>query len=199
MTDSIYDTRLLRQQNLSRILKTIRATEGISRADLSRHFGMSRSSVSSLTDQLSELGVVREAHLAASSGGRPPRVLQLQPNSCMVLGVDLGSSHIAVLSMNLGGEIESMSEVQLDCQNQPQQALHRIVEMVNALRTDRPLLGVGVAVPCPVVEGNLSEQILPAWKGIHLQSALEGMLGVQSFRWQRCELGCFGRTLVGQL
>ena len=70
--------------------------------------------------------------------------------------------------------IESMSEVQLDCQNQPQQALHTIVEMVNALRTDRPLLGVGVAVPCPVVEGNLSEQILPAWKvyicSLHLKA-----------------------------
>ena len=43
----------------------------------------------------------------------------------------------------LGGEIESMSEVQLDCQNQPQQALHTIVEMVNALRTDKPLLVLG--------------------------------------------------------
>lgn len=197
MTDSIYDTRLLRQQNLSRILKTIRATDGISRADLSRHFGMSRSSVSSLTDQLSELGVVHEAHLAASSGGRPPRVLQLQPNSCMVLGVDLGSSHIAVLSMNLGGEIESMSEVQLDCQNQPQQALHTIVEMVNALRTERPLLGVGVAVPCPVVDGNLSEQILPAWKGIHLQSALEGMLGVRVFVGNDANLGALAERWWG--
>ena len=62
---------------------------------------------------------MHEAHLAASSGGRPPRVLQLQPNSCMVLGVDLGSSHCCVID-ELGGEIESMSEVQLDCQNQPQ-------------------------------------------------------------------------------
>lgn len=197
MTDSIYDTRLLRQQNLSRVLKTIRSTEGISRADLSRHVGLSRSSVSSLTDQLSALGVVQETHLAASSGGRPPRVLQLQPNSCMVIGVDLGSSHITVLSMNLGGEIESMSEVQLDCQNKPHLALSTIVEMVNALRTEKSLLGVGVAVPCPVVDGHLSEQILPAWKGIHLQSALEGMLEARIFVGNDANLGALAERWWG--
>ena len=197
MTDSIYDTRLLRQRNLSRVLKTIRATEGISRADLSRHFGMSRSSVSSLADQLFELGVVQEAHLAASSGGRPPRVLQLKPNGCMVIGVDLGSSHITVLSMNLGGDIESMSEVQLDCQNQPQLALQTIVEMVNALRTKTPLLGVGIAVPCPVVDGNLSEQILPKWKEIHLQSTLEGVLGVRVFVGNDANLGALAERWWG--
>ena len=197
MTDSIYDTRLLRQRNLSRVLKTIRATEGISRADLSRHFGMSRSSVSSLADQLFELGVVQEAHLAASSGGRPPRVLQLNPNGCIVVGVDLGSSHITVLSMNLGGDIESMSEVQLDCQNQPQLALQTIVEMVNALRTKNPLLGVGIAVPCPVVDGNLSEQILPKWKGIHLQSTLEGSLDVRVFVGNDANLGALAERWWG--
>lgn len=197
MTDSIYDTRLLRQQNLSRVLKTIRLSSGISRADLSRHFGLSRSSVSSLTEQLFELGVVQEAHLAASSGGRPPRVLQLKPNSCIVIGVDLGSSHIAVLSMNLGGEIESMSEVQLDCQNQPQLALQTIVKMVNELRTNKPLLGVGIAVPCPLVEGRLSEQILPAWKGIHLQSALEDMLGVRVFVGNDANLGALAERWWG--
>ena len=197
MTDSIYDTRLLRQQNLSRVLKTIRNTDGISRADLSRHFGLSRSSVSSLTEQLFELGVVKEAHLAASSGGRPPRVLQLKPDSCMVIGVDLGSSHIAVLSMNLGGEIQSMSEIQMDCQNQPQIALQKIVEMVNAQRTEEPLLGVGIAVPSPVIDGRLSEQILPAWQGVHLQSILEGMLGVRVFVGNDANLGALAERWWG--
>lgn len=197
MTDSIYDTRLLRQQNLSRVLKTIRATGGISRADLSRHFGLSRSSVSSLVEQLFELGVIQEAHLAASSGGRPPRVLQLKPDSCMVIGVDLGSSHIAVLAMDLGGEIQSMSEIQMDCQNQPQIALQKIVEMVNALRTEKPLLGVGVAVPSPVVDGCLSQQILPAWKGVHLQSVLEGMLGVRVFVGNDANLGALAERWWG--
>ena len=197
MTDSIYDTRLLRQRNLSRVLKTIRATNGISRADLSRHCGMSRSSVSSLIDQLSDLGVVQESHLAASSGGRPPRVLQVKPNSCTVIGVDLGSSHIAVLSMNLGGEIESMSEVQLDCQNQPRLALQTIVEMVNGLRTDKPLLGVGVAVPSPVVDGSLSAKILPAWTDIHLPSALEAMLGIRVFAGNDANLGALAESWWG--
>ena len=69
--------------------------------------------------------------------------------------------------------------------------------MVNALRTDKPLLGVGVAVPCPVVEGNLSEQILPAWKDIHLQSALEGMLGVRVFVGNDANLGALAERWWG--
>jgi predicted NBD/HSP70 family sugar kinase len=178
-------------------LKTIRASEGISRADLSRHFGLSRSSVSSLTEQLCTLGVVEETHLAASSGGRPPRVLQLKPNSCMVVGVDLGSSHIAVLSMNLGGEIQAVSEMEMDCQNHPALALQKIVEIVSGLQTDKPIIGVGVAVPSPVIDGKLSERILPAWKGIHLQSTLEGMLGVRVFVGNDANLGALAERWWG--
>ncbi len=197
MTISVYNTQLLRQQNLSRILRAIRDSDGISRADLARHFGLSRSSVSSLTEQLCTLGVVQEAHLAASSGGRPPRVLQLDSNSCQVVGVDLGSSHISVLSMSLFGEIERVLEVDLDCQTQPERALTKIVEMVDALKTEKPLLGVGVAVPSPVIEGELSERILPAWKGIRLKEVLEERLSVRVFVGNDANLGALAERWWG--
>ena len=197
MTDLIYDTRLLRQQNLSRILRAIWTSEGLSRADLSRHFGLSRSSVSSLSEQLCTLGVIREAHLAASSGGRPPRVLELDPDCCSVIGVDLGSSHIAVLSMNLFGEIEQVLELEMDCCNHPQQALRQIAEMIAELRTSKSLLGVGVAVPSPLVNGHLSEQILPAWKGVHIQSALEAMIGVRVSVGNDANLGALAERCWG--
>ncbi len=197
MTISIYNTQLLRQQNLSRVLRAIRDSEGISRADLARHFGLSRSSVSSLTEQLCTLGVIQETHLAASSGGRPPRVLQLDSNSCQVMGVDLGSSHISVLSMNLFGEIERVLEVDLDCQTQPARALDKIVELVDALRSNKPLLGVGVAVPSPVIEGQLSERILPAWKGIQLKTVLEERLAVRVFVGNDANLGALAERWWG--
>ena len=100
MTQATYDTRYLRLQNLSNVLRNVRNQKGISRADLSRTLGLSRSSVSSIVDQLLALGIVTESHLAKSSGGRPPVVLQLQPDCCQVIGVDLGSSHITVVAMN---------------------------------------------------------------------------------------------------
>ncbi len=197
MTDSIYDTRQLRQQNLSRVLKAIWTSEGISRADLSRHFGLSRSSISSLTEQLTTLGVIEETHLAASSGGRPPRVLQLDPDCCRVIGVDMGASHIAVLSMNLRGEIEQVLESDLACGEQPEEALSTIQTMVETLRTSKPLLGVGVAVPSPVVDGELSARILPAWKGIHLQAELESRLVLRVFVGNDANLGALAEQWWG--
>ena len=197
MTDSIYDTRLLRQQNLSRTLRAIWTSDGLSRADLSRHFGLSRSSMSSLSEQLCTLGVIRESHLAASSGGRPPRVLKVDPDCCSVIGVDLGSSHIAVLSMNLFGDIEQVLELEMDCCNHPQETLLKIAEMIDGLRSNKPLLGVGVAVPSPVVDGHLSEQILPAWKGVHIQSVLEAIVGVRVSVGNDANLGALAERWWG--
>jgi predicted NBD/HSP70 family sugar kinase len=153
--------------------------------------------MSSLSEQLCTLGVIRESHLAASSGGRPPRVLKVDPDCCSVIGVDLGSSHIAVLSMNLFGDIEQVLELEMDCCNHPQETLLKIAEMIDGLRSNKPLLGVGVAVPSPVVDGHLSEQILPAWKGVHIQSVLEAIVGVRVSVGNDANLGALAERWWG--
>ena len=89
-----------------------------------------------------------------------------------------------------------MSEIELDCQNQPQQALHTIVEMVNALRTEKPLLGVGIAVPCPVVEAFVRTNSAKVERHTH-SDALEGMLGVSVFVGNDANLGALAERWWG--
>ena len=197
MTQSTYDTRFLRQQNLSNVLRNVREQKGISRADLARRLGLSRSSVSSIVDQLLALGVVTESHLAKSSGGRPPVVLQLQPDCCQVIGVDLGSSHITIVTMNLNGHIRRTLEKDFECAEQPQGAMKLMLEMIDIVRGDKPLLGVGIAVSSPVQNDQLSSRILPKWSNIDVASVVEDHVSAPVLMENDANLGALAEKWWG--
>lgn len=197
MTQATYDTRYLRQQNLSSVLRIIRERKGISRAELSRQLGMSRSSISSIVEQLLSLGIVAESHLAKSSGGRPPVVLQLQPDCCQVIGVELGSSHITVVSMNLNGQIQNMTETDFECSEQPQGAMELMLDMLDTVRGTKPLLGVGIAVSSPVQNDQLSSRILPKWSNIDVASIVEDHVSAPVLMENDANLGALAEQWWG--
>jgi MarR family len=61
-----------------------------SRADLTRRTGLSRSSLSRLTRDLAELGLVVEGKPSSPNGrGRPSEVLHLVPDSAFFVGIKL--------------------------------------------------------------------------------------------------------------
>ncbi len=62
----------MRSLNASLLLGMIWEGRSVSRAELSRRTGLSRSTVSAIVDDLGERGLVRLGRLGASQGGRPP-------------------------------------------------------------------------------------------------------------------------------
>ncbi len=83
------------------ILRLIWDEEHISRADIARRLDVSRSTVSEIVDALLPTGLVAEAGVGASSGGRRPIVLAFQYQSFSLLGVDVGASHVSVVLTDL--------------------------------------------------------------------------------------------------
>ena len=164
----------IRQNNLSRVLYTVWSEKHISRAQLARRLHLSRSAISSLVDELMESNIIHESHIGKSSGGRPPIVLQFAKDQYQIMGVDMGSSHIQVVSMSLDGTVQNEQLIDFDCQTQPRQAVLKIIELIEQVRLPGiPVLGIGVAAPCPVQEDQLSSRILPSWKDHCLKSHLE--------------------------
>src|SRR3712207_3486019 len=96
----------LRAHNRRRVLDALRQRGTASRADIARHTGLSRSTVSSLVGELQESGLVVETHevngsAVAAGQGRPPVLLTLDRRAGAVIGIDFGHDDVRVAVADL--------------------------------------------------------------------------------------------------
>ncbi len=77
----------------------------MSRADIARLAGLSRSTVSEIVGEILPTGLVAEMGEGPSRGGRRPIVLEFQDDACVILGVEMGGAHVAVALTDLRGRV----------------------------------------------------------------------------------------------
>jgi predicted transcriptional regulator len=99
---STYNSRIssidVRKYNKYAVLDLIRFSPGgLSRADLARQIGLTRSAITTIVNDLLRLGVIREMEENGSTtGGRRPIPLEINPQRGYVAGIDLGATHVAI-------------------------------------------------------------------------------------------------------
>lgn len=176
------DSSQMRAHNTGVLLRHIwsMGEQGVSRADLSRQCGLSRSTVSGIISQLLNAEIIHESHQARSTGGRPPIVLRFADQHSWLIGVELGASHVSAVLCDLRGRLRLELHADHDVQGDPSGSV-RLVEKLIARCLDHPtvhgkqVIGIGIGVPCPVDPANpdqLSTRILPLWSDIRLTSQL---------------------------
>jgi predicted NBD/HSP70 family sugar kinase len=162
------------------VLRLIWAEHRISRAEIAQRLSLSRSTVSEIVETLLASGLVAEAGVGASRGGRRPIVLEFQDDAGVILGVDMGQSHLSVAATNLRGQVWSWQHHDFDVRENPDGAKALIKELAASALATMPgaasrLVGIGIAVPSPVDPKHpdrLSELALPSWNGKHGFKAL---------------------------
>jgi len=137
-----------RDYNQRLVLKTIFDRDEISRADVARLTGLTRTTVSQAVGTLLEQRLVKEIGAGVSTGGKTPILLSVPHNARNLIGVDLGSHQFSGAIVNLRGEIRHRLSLPLDGR-QGKDALELAYELIDALqvRVTSPLLGIGVGVP----------------------------------------------------
>ena len=101
--DGAVNTRRLHRQ---RLLDAIRRYGPISRADLAKRTHLSPPTVSALVEELVEgPGLLREVGIGASSGGRPPILLEFNADVGCLVGVDIGSRTLRMAIADLQGRV----------------------------------------------------------------------------------------------
>src|ERR1043165_1261202 len=99
----------LRRLNRLRVIRALRDEGQISRAEIARRTGLSRSTVSSLVADLQADGLVVErpepALAHGAQGGRPPILLSFDASAGAAVGVDFGHSHLRVAVSDLASTI----------------------------------------------------------------------------------------------
>jgi predicted NBD/HSP70 family sugar kinase len=155
------------------VLRLIWRERRISRAEIARHASLSRSTVSEIVSEILPMGLVAEIGEGPSGGGRRPIVLEFRDDACVILGVEMGAIHVAVALTDLRGHVLLWESREHPVRTDPPGTRKLIAELCKLCldapaARGRPLVGIGVAVPCPVNPSNpdrLSKVVLPAWEG----------------------------------
>ena len=176
----------VRAQHRSLLLRLIWREQLISRAELARRTGLSRSSISAIVSELLTTGLVSETGSGDSSGGRRPIMLGFDDDALAIVGVDMGATHIAVCVTDLRAQVKAWRSEACPVRENPKRAMALMRDLIDkalleaGIKKDR-LVGIGVAVPSPVEPENptqLSPLFVPKWRGIKLVDRLESAYGV---------------------
>ncbi len=187
------------------VLRLIWGEQRISRADIARAAGLSRSTVSGVIDALLPTGLVAEVGAGESRGGRRPIVLEFQDDACFLVGVEMGAAHVGVALTNLRGKVVAWELRAHPVRSDPDGTRRLIVDLCDAVLASarvarKNLVGIGVAVPSPVDPlhpDDLSEIVMPEWKGKSGLGLLSQRYGVPHFVDNDANLGALAERWWG--
>jgi N-acetylglucosamine repressor len=173
--------RQTRTFNQHLVLRALYDQSPLSRADLARLTGLTRTSVGDLVGSLIDDGLIEESGRGPSSGGRSPILLRVAPDGRHVIGLDLGDAQFSAGIVNLRGEISRSMRLPLDGRD-GEATVERVFQLVDALRADdpSPLLGVGIGAPGVIDSrtGTVRWSVYRDWAGLSLGPLLEARYGV---------------------
>src|SRR3954449_12130103 len=158
--------------SLAAVLAAIRGGSGMTQPLLTQQVGLGRSVVAARIAELEMAGLVTQAGMAPSTGGRAPRRLRLRAEGGVVVGIDIGATHLNVGITDLAGQVIGSADERIDIADGPEAVLSRAEQIVDELRAGNPdageVWGVGVGVPGPVEFSTglpVAPPIMPGWDG----------------------------------
>lgn len=95
----------IKTSNRSLILRTINAEGQVSRAELSRITGLTKTSITNIITELLGEGLVMETEAQESQNGRRPILLYMNKDALYALGVYISRDFVHTSMVNLRGEI----------------------------------------------------------------------------------------------
>ncbi len=194
-------------ENRLRVIQALQVLGVTSRADVARHTGLSRSTVSTIVAGLHAEGMVvdRDADgRAAAGGGRPPAMIALDPGAGLAIGIDFGKRHLAVAVADLSHELLAEERREMPDDYDAEAGVERAAELVELLLqragadTGR-VLGVGMGLPGPVHRSGVvgSSAILPGWAGTYAAELMNERLGMEVWLRNDANLGALAESIWG--
>ncbi|PIE89071.1 MAG: hypothetical protein CR997_13155 [Acidobacteria bacterium] len=165
---------MTRDHNQRLVLKHIYNKGPISRAQLARLTGLTRSTVSTVVLRLLKKKLVHETGTSRVSVGKPATLLEFNAESSLIISLDLASTAFKGYLYNLRGEMKECVELGTEHQR-GQAAIQGVLSLVNSLKQNWKILGVGIGTP-GVVEphnGTVIRSTDLGWENVALKRLVE--------------------------
>jgi glucokinase-like ROK family protein len=162
------------------LLETTFWSAGGSRHGMAEQLGFSKSKANALIAGLVDQGLLTEAGLQRSTGGRRAENLQLNAALGVLVGVDIGATSldVAVLAPDLS--VLAHHAEPADVREGPGVVLARVRGLIKELLaragfTAKQVLGIGIGVPGPVnfeIGQLVNPPLMPAWDSFSIRDYL---------------------------
>jgi predicted NBD/HSP70 family sugar kinase len=186
---TISDHESMKLTNQLTVLRTIRDSGPISRAELQQRTKLSWGTITSSIKELLARGVLREVGAVRTAVGRRPVDLDLNTERNFALGLQLGSAHVRSTLVDVKGTVVGDLDTPVDARGSRAEIVQCLVATGRKLLAARGispslLAGVGVAAPGAV---DFRSGVChfaphhPAWKDVPLRRILESRFHVPCF------------------
>ncbi len=196
-----------RESNRLRVIQSLQLLGVTSRADVARHTGLSRSTVSTIVAGLQAEGIVMDGDTGdrgPSGGGRPPALISLDPGAGLAVGIDFGKRHLAVALADLSHRVLAEDRREMEDDYDAETGIECAAELVEGVLaeadTERDrVVGVGMGLPGPVHASGVvgSSAILPGWAGTHAAERMSERLGMRVWLGNDANLGALSESFWG--
>ncbi len=175
--------QLLKAINRASILNVIKAHGPIARTDIAELTGLSPATVTGLTAELIEDGLILIKEEGDSRGGRRPILLALDSRGAYVIGIKLAEEHATLALTDLNAEIVTKRTVLLG-ERDPEHVSRLLADSVRAVLrsagiSQSHLLGVGVGLAGVIDPQTGVCRVSPhnGWRDVPFAKLLEDELG----------------------
>jgi predicted NBD/HSP70 family sugar kinase len=178
----------LRHINQARVLRLLKEQGILSRAEVARYLGLTRSTVTLITAELIKAKLVTPTGgvFVTQRTGRPGAGLKLNPQGAYFLGAEIAADEIHLVLINLAGSIIHRETVPHRLKD-PEVICRDLVDLVHnawskELKNSDRLRGVGVAVSALLdTQGIVRKAPTLGWHNFNLKSELLAKFPLPSF------------------
>ncbi|GAA6293582.1 ROK family transcriptional regulator [Enterocloster asparagiformis] len=190
---------LIRRINRSLILNMVKERQPVSRAQLARALNLSKTTVSSIVDELVRKKLLVEYGDCCPSGGagRPSVMLGFNPRSAYCIGIDIASANLRLIITDLAGE------ALYETKRPPSSRIGELIGVVEEAVRDcglkmEAVFGMGIGVPGIVTaEGSVVRAKFLGWSNFPLKRLMEEHFPFPVFVENGVNLAALGERWLG--
>lgn len=161
----VLDQSKIKDSNRKRILRHIAKERETTKLDISKVLGISIPTVATILSELLEEGIVEEAGVAGSTGGRKPVLIKYNCDSRYSVGVEVLKESLKVVIVNLDGKIIIDNNMYFN----PEESLNIVDETIILLEDTikklgcdkEKILGIGFSLPGLINKEELILEVAP--------------------------------------
>ncbi|MDN4520765.1 ROK family transcriptional regulator [Mycolicibacterium austroafricanum] len=157
------------------VFALIRHKRDLTRTEIGRLTGLSRTAVTARVSELTSRDLVVEREQAPSTGGRPAALLSFNADAGVVLTAAVGGSRTRLAVCNLAGDVLTAADIDQEPGLGPQDLMPQVVKGLEVLLAESghsdTVYGVGLSLPGTVDQergSSIDTPVLSGWDGAPL-------------------------------
>jgi glucokinase-like ROK family protein len=202
LNHKIGQPELLKEINRSRAFEILKSIRILSRPELAQQTGLSRATIALLMEDLLRVGVAHHVGLGDSTGGRPPALLEFNPEAAYAVGAAMRDHEWRIVTTNLDAKVIERLDIPLRS-FAPEDAVAALQEGITLLldKVDRskvlPALGLGTPGLVDMPSGVIKTAVDVGWFEVPIRELVERALGIPTMVANRSKVGALAEYWFG--